>query len=86
MEPFPQLDGTSSSASLGHSLNNTEHKAQRRRKSSGLGGEIRAGDTGAPALSTMLPEAMSSALLRVCCPSQSRATALKLLSGDQEVF
>lgn len=82
MEPFPQLDGTSSGASLGHSLSNTEHKAQRRRKSSGLGGEIRAGDTGAPALSTMLPEAMSPALLRVFCLSQSQALGFELTSQD----
>ncbi|KAG5982716.1 hypothetical protein E4U55_001463 [Claviceps digitariae] len=46
-EPFPLL---SSPAEQLHSLN--AEGARRRRKSSGLGGEIRAGDTGAPALAS----------------------------------
>ncbi|KAM0521675.1 hypothetical protein ACHAPE_002231 [Trichoderma viride] len=47
VEPFPLLN-TSADQLLGADVN----PARRRRKSSGLGGEIRAGDTGAPALAS----------------------------------
>ncbi|KAL7900840.1 TLC domain-containing protein [Trichoderma sp. SZMC 28014] len=47
VEPFPLLN-TSADQLLGADVN----LARRRRKSSGLGGEIRAGDTGAPALAS----------------------------------
>lgn len=65
-EPFPALDERvnrllpeeTSGASV-------EKKVQRRRKSSGLGGEIRAGDTGVPAIATMELKTQSAGLLRV---------------------
>lgn len=47
VEPFPLLN---TSADQLHSAD--VNLARRRRKSSGLGGEIRAGDTGAPALAS----------------------------------
>lgn len=47
VEPFPLLN-TSADQLLSADVN----PARRRRKSSGLGGEIRAGDTGAPALAS----------------------------------
>ncbi|KAK7746126.1 sphingosine N-acyltransferase lag1 [Diatrype stigma] len=56
-EPFPAL---STSADQLHSANN-EGAARRRRKSSGLGGEIRAGDTGAPSLHASLAHLQQSA-------------------------
>ncbi len=70
-EPFPSLDDTSSAhpaqgATLGQTLSNGGNKIRRRRKSSGLGGEIRAGDTGGPALSTIDAKIMSPGMLRVC--------------------
>ena len=45
-----------------------ETMMHRRRKSSGLGGEIRAGDTGVPAIATMELKTQSAGLLRVSCP------------------
>jgi hypothetical protein len=45
-EPFPLLNTASDQ------LHNAGVPRQRRRKSSALGGEIRAGDTGAPAMAT----------------------------------
>jgi hypothetical protein len=64
-EPFPALDE-------GHDrlrpLNGEKRVQlqQRRRKSSGLGGEIRAGDTGVPAIATMAMRGQSPGILRVC--------------------
>ncbi|KAI1247240.1 hypothetical protein MGN70_011127 [Eutypa lata] len=56
-EPFPLLN---TSADQLHSANNESTNARRRRKSSGLGGEIRAGDTGAPGLHTTLASMQSA--------------------------
>lgn len=73
-EPFPPLyEGQGQDIAkplvgqtLGQALNNGSDKKvqQRRRKSSGLGGEINAGDTGAPALSTMDILPLSPGMLR----------------------
>ncbi|KAI1333703.1 longevity assurance proteins LAG1/LAC1 [Xylariaceae sp. FL0016] len=55
-EPFPQLNtGADHMHSVAESSN-----ARRRRKSSGLGSEIRAGDTGAPSLQTGLASLQGS--------------------------
>lgn len=66
MEPFPALDERVNrllpEETTGASV---EKKVQRRRKSSGLGGEIRAGDTGVPAIATMDLKTQSAGLLRV---------------------
>lgn len=69
-EPFPPLDENSVTVptlgqTLGSGLSNGEKKVQRRRKSSGLGGEIRAGDTSGPALSTMEIRPLGNGILRV---------------------
>lgn len=65
-EPFPALDERMNrllpEETTGASV---EKKVQRRRKSSGLGGEIRAGDTGVPAIATMELKTQSAGLLRV---------------------
>lgn len=65
-EPFPALDERVNrllpEEATGASV---EKKVQRRRKSSGLGGEIRAGDTGVPAIATMDLKGPSAGLLRV---------------------
>ncbi len=55
-EPFPLLN---TSADQLHSANENA-TSRRRRKSSGLGGEIRAGDTGAPSLHTTLANMQSN--------------------------
>ena len=55
-EPFPLLN---TSADQLHSASDNAGP-RRRRKSSGLGGEIRAGDTGAPSLHTSLASMQSS--------------------------
>ncbi|RYP31478.1 hypothetical protein DL767_005769 [Monosporascus sp. MG133] len=55
-EPFPLLN---TSADQLHSANDSANP-RRRRKSSGLGGEIRAGDTGAPSLHTSLASLQSA--------------------------
>ncbi|KFY63689.1 hypothetical protein V496_03790 [Pseudogymnoascus sp. VKM F-4515 (FW-2607)] len=64
-EPFPALDERMNrllpEETTGTSV---EKKVQRRRKSSGLGGEIRAGDTGVPAIATMELKTQSAGLLR----------------------
>jgi len=64
-EPFPSLyEGQDRLRPL-----NGEKRVQlqqRRRKSSGLGGEIRAGDTGVPAIATMAMRGQSPGILRVC--------------------
>lgn len=51
-EPFPQLYARDQLKPLS-AQNAVETKVTRRRKSSGLGQEIRAGDTGAPAIATL---------------------------------
>jgi len=51
-EPFPQLSARDHLMPLS-APNSSEPKVTRRRKSSGLGQEIRAGDTGAPAIATL---------------------------------
>lgn len=65
-EPFPALDEQVNrllpEETTGASV---QKKVQRRRKSSGLGGEIRAGDTGVPAIATMELKTQSAALSRV---------------------
>ena len=55
-EPFPLLN---TSADQLHSASDNANP-RRRRKSSGLGGEVRAGDTGAPSLHTGLASLQSS--------------------------
>lgn len=51
-EPFPQLL-TRDSNSPKSTISPAKPRGPLRRKSSGLGGEIRAGDTGAPAMTTL---------------------------------
>jgi hypothetical protein len=51
-EPFPQLFAREQVKPIS-TPNGNETKVTRRRKSSGLGQEIRAGDTGAPAIATL---------------------------------
>lgn len=66
MEPFPSLyEGEDHLRPLDRTPSGGLKKTQRRRKSSGLGGEIRAGDTGGPAIATMDLGPQSSGLLRV---------------------
>jgi len=52
-EAFPPLATTSSDKLTPLSGPKSSDKPRARRRSSGLGGEIRAGDTGAPAFATM---------------------------------
>lgn len=67
-EPFPVL---STSADQLHSANSEgAANARRRRKSSGLGSEIRVGDTGAPSLHTSLAHLQSAS-----SPSSSNGNA-----------
>jgi acyl-CoA-dependent ceramide synthase len=51
-EPFPELLARDQLKPLSMP-NGNDNKVTRRRKSSGLGQEIRAGDTGAPAIATL---------------------------------
>lgn len=51
-EPFPELFERDQLKPLSKS-NGNDATVSRRRKSSGLGQEIRAGDTGAPAIATL---------------------------------
>ncbi|KAI9737664.1 MAG: hypothetical protein M1818_005668 [Claussenomyces sp. TS43310] len=52
-EPFPSLYPHEQLKPISASSNDAANKPKPRRKSSGLGGEIRAGDTGAPAFTTL---------------------------------
>ncbi|KAI5864619.1 longevity assurance proteins LAG1/LAC1 [Durotheca rogersii] len=70
-EPFPIFN---TSADQLHSA--ADHGARRRRKSSGLGGEIRAGDTGAPSLHSSLATLQSS----------SNSSSSASLNGAQKPF
>ncbi|CAJ2506979.1 Uu.00g081650.m01.CDS01 [Anthostomella pinea] len=72
-EPFPSLntgaDQMHSAAANGN--------ARRRRKSSGLGAEIRAGDTGAPSLQTSLASLQSASSSSSGSPPRSSSTDIK---------
>lgn len=63
-EPFPELFARDQLKPL-TKPNGNETKATRRRKSSGLGQEIRAGDTGAPAIATLDMTPPSSTAIKV---------------------
>lgn len=60
MEPFPLLNTSADQLRKADA-----DGARRRRKSSGLGGEIRAGDTGAPALASS-KASLDASDYRVC--------------------
>lgn len=69
-EAFPPLSPSSHDRSTGLSsistVNVADNATRSRRRSSGLGGEIRAGDTSAPALATldMIPQSPRSIKVR----------------------
>lgn len=64
-EPFPALDERVNRLLPEETSGASVEKKVQRRKSSGLGGEIRAGDTGVPAIATMELKTQSAGLLRV---------------------
>jgi acyl-CoA-dependent ceramide synthase len=67
-EAFPPLSPPSHErvASITNASSRSENGPTRRRRSSGLGGEIRAGDTSAPALATLdvIPQSPRSIKVR----------------------
>lgn len=71
-EPFPLL---STSADL-HSAadHGAASAARRRRQSSGLGSELRVGDTGAPGLATSIAHLHQGGKVRLCSESEERIT------------
>lgn len=69
-EPFPLL---SAAAAADRQLaSEMSAAARRRRKSSGLGSDLRVGDTGAPALATSLAHLHGSAKVRRHSPEQDK--------------
>jgi len=69
-EAFPLLTTPTSDkfTALAGPSSTDNQRSVRRRKSSGLGGEIRAGDTGGPALATLDVRPPSPGTLKVSLP------------------
>jgi hypothetical protein len=88
VEPFPALydagdhlnplTAASGSSGTGPGSNGLERRTTRRRKSSGLGGEIRAGDTGVPAMATLDSRSPSPAGLKVSLRDEKRSYGAEL--------
>ena len=86
-EAFPLLASPKGDTFTNLSGPNTSDNIRtvRRRKSSGLGGEIRAGDTGVPALATWDIRPPSPGTLRVRPPPPSTKTRQMLISSRHKV-